>query len=148
MVSKPSSMTHSEMTFNYKMLHPSLEATADLLCHRSHSGPYYAPGNEPLEAMIQQLVLIGSKIDRRKAYNADGIIRLCDFYDIEVLLLETAGRFQNKGTFILLAMLKSVADHFSRALPEAFQKPKLYFVQASGKKTSKKEGQRKKKKTY
>ncbi|CEI99773.1 hypothetical protein RMCBS344292_13854 [Rhizopus microsporus] len=81
--------------------------------------------------MIQQLVLIGSKIDRRKAYNADGMIRLCDFYDIEVLLLKTAGRFQNKGTFTLLAMLKNVADHFSSVLPEAFQKPKLYFVQAS-----------------
>ncbi|CEG76566.1 hypothetical protein RMATCC62417_11451 [Rhizopus microsporus] len=82
-VNKSPSITHSEATFDYKMLHPCLEATVNLLCHASHPRPYYAPDDEPLEAMIQQLVLIGSKIDRRRVYNADGIIRLRNFYDIE-----------------------------------------------------------------
>ncbi|KAG1238849.1 hypothetical protein G6F68_003211 [Rhizopus microsporus] len=65
------------------------------------------------------------------------------FYDIEVLLLETAGRFQNKDTRKIcsdnsrgmftppLAMLKSVGNRFSRVSPETFQKLNLYFVQAS-----------------
>ncbi|KAI7905980.1 uncharacterized protein BX663DRAFT_247510 [Cokeromyces recurvatus] len=141
-VNKSPSMTHSEATFNYKMLHPCLEATVDLLGHEIHPEPYYVPGEEPLEAMIEQLVLTGSKVDRRKVYNADGIIRLRDFYDIEVLLLETAGHFQNKetrkicfdnskGMFALLAMLKSTADRFSRATLETFRNLKFYFVQAS-----------------
>ncbi|KAG1034125.1 hypothetical protein G6F43_013459 [Rhizopus delemar] len=129
------------------MLHPCLEATIDLLYNASHSEPYYVPGEEPLEAMIQQLALVGSKVDRRKGYNADGVVRLRACYDVEVLLLETAGHFQSndtrkicfdnsKGMFALLAMLKNIADRFSRASPEAFQKLKLYFIQASGKKTN------------
>ncbi|CEP13036.1 hypothetical protein [Parasitella parasitica] len=140
-VNKSPSMTHLEATFNYKMLHPCLEAIINLLCHQSHLGPYYVPGEEPLEAMINQLVLAGSKVDRRKVYNADGIIRPSNFYDIKVLLLERAGHFQNKdtrkicfdnskGVFALLAMLKSTADHFNRATPETFRDLKLYFVQA------------------
>ncbi|ORE10438.1 hypothetical protein BCV72DRAFT_332926 [Rhizopus microsporus var. microsporus] len=83
MVNKLPSMTHSKATFNYKVLHPCFEATVNLLCHTFHPRPYYVPDEEPLEAMIQQLVPIGSKIDRRKVYNADGIIRLREFYDIE-----------------------------------------------------------------
>ncbi|KAI9483416.1 MAG: hypothetical protein EXX96DRAFT_594198 [Benjaminiella poitrasii] len=135
-------MTHSEATFNYRMLHPCLGATVSLLCHLSHPEPYCVPGEESLETMIEQLVLAGTKVDRRKVYNADGIIRLRHFYYIEVLLLETAGHFQNKdtrkicfdnskGMFALPTMIKSTADHFSRATPETFRKLKRYFVEVS-----------------
>ncbi|KAI9485977.1 MAG: hypothetical protein EXX96DRAFT_547210 [Benjaminiella poitrasii] len=74
MIDKSPFLTHSETTFNYKMLHPCLETTVNLLCHVAHLGSYYAPGEEPLETMIQQIVLTGSKAVRRKVYNADGII--------------------------------------------------------------------------
>ncbi|KAL4210004.1 hypothetical protein AB4K20DRAFT_1969365 [Rhizopus microsporus] len=104
-------MTHSEVTFNYKMLHPCLEATVDLLYHASYPEPYYAPGEESIEAMIQQLVLINSKIERRK----------------------TAGRFQNKDTRKICSDNSRgiVGNRFSRVSPETFQKLNLYFVQAS-----------------
>jgi hypothetical protein len=60
--------------------------------------------------------------------------------------LETAGSFQNKderkisfdnikGMFALLGMMKTVADQYSYASIESFQKLKLYYIQASGKYT-------------
>lgn len=144
-------MTHSEVTFNYKMLHPCLEATVDLLYHASYPEPYYAPGEESIEAMIQQLVLINSKIERRKVYNANGIIRLCDFMILKFSCWRRQAvsrtRTREKSAPITaeacsppppLAMLKSVGNRFSRVSPETFQKLNLYFVQASGKKANKK----------
>ncbi|EIE90190.1 hypothetical protein RO3G_14901 [Rhizopus delemar RA 99-880] len=83
-----------------------------------------------------------SKPDKRKIYKADGIIRLAELGDLEVLVLETAGAFGNddhakesfdnsKGMFALLAMLETVADHYKFAPIEEFRKLKLYFVQPS-----------------
>ncbi|CEI92208.1 hypothetical protein RMCBS344292_06475 [Rhizopus microsporus] len=125
------------------MLHPCLEATVDLLYHASYPEPYYAPGEESIEAMIQQLVLINSKIERRKVYNANGIIRLCDFMILKFSCWRRQAvsrtRTREKSAPITaeacspppLAMLKSVGNRFSRVSPETFQKLNLYFVQAS-----------------
>ncbi|KAG1495164.1 hypothetical protein G6F47_009136 [Rhizopus delemar] len=85
-----------------------------------------------------------SKPDKRKIYKADGIIRLAELGDLEVLVLETAGAFGNddhakesfdnsKGMFALLAMLETVAGHYKFAPIEEFRKLKLYFVQPSNK---------------
>jgi hypothetical protein len=62
-------MTHSEAIFNYKMLHPYLEATASLLHNAPGLGPYYTSGEEPLKAVTQQLVLMGSKLHHKKMNN-------------------------------------------------------------------------------
>jgi hypothetical protein len=108
--------------------------------------PYYVPGEEPLNAMNKQLRIIGAKVDKRKVYLADGVVRLQELNDLEVLLLETSGSYQNKderkisfdnikGMFALLGMMKTVADQYSHASVESFQKLKLYYIQASGKYT-------------
>lgn len=55
-----------------------------------------APGEEPLNATNEQLIKLRSKVDHRKAYNADSAIRFNSFLDLEVLLLETSGPFKNK----------------------------------------------------
>lgn len=139
---KSPSMTYSEAVFNLSLLHPCILATATFLQNASRFEPYFTPGEEPLRAMNEQLIIIGSKIDKRKTYNADGVIRLHALYDFEILLLETSGCFQNKnerkisfdnikGMFALLAMMKAVADKFSYASVQLFQRLKLYFIQAS-----------------
>ncbi|KAI8977658.1 hypothetical protein BDF20DRAFT_821809, partial [Mycotypha africana] len=131
---------HSEATFNYEVLHPCLEVIVNLLSPSTQFESYYVRGKEPLSAIIEQLELKGSKVDRRKVHNADGIIRLRGFYDIEVLLLETSGHFRNKdtrkicfdnnkGMFALLAMLKSTADHFNRAIPETLRNLKAFLYE-------------------
>lgn len=92
--------------------------------------------------MAEQLAIINAKVDNRKQYKADGIIRLSTLNDLEALLLESAGSFQSqderkilfdniKGMYALLAMVKSIADYFSHASVETFAKLKLYYVQAS-----------------
>lgn len=94
--------------------------------------------------MNDQLRSMGQKIDRRKVYRADGIIRLNDLDGLEILILETAGPYGSKderkiafdnvkGMFGLLAMMKTMADKFCYASVELFQKLKLYLVQVSGK---------------
>lgn len=137
-------MTHSESVFNYTLLYPCLSATSSFLNDAATFEPYFTPGEEPLQAMAEQLTIINAKVDNRKQYKADGIIRLSKLNDLEVLLLETAGSFQSKderkisfdnikGMFALLAMVKSIADYFSHASVDTFAKLKLYYVQASGK---------------
>ena len=74
-------------------------------------------------------------------YNADG---LCYFDDMEVLVLETSGPYNNhdaprwgydhiKGTFALLAMFRSFIQIYHYALPSEFATLKLWFVHARGK---------------
>lgn len=110
---------------------------------KNENKPYFIPGEIELAAMTVQLKKMGSKADKKKIYKADGIIRLAELGDIEVLVLETANAlghddhaktsFDNsKGMFALLAMLKTVADHYKYASVEEFRKLKLYFVQPSG----------------
>ncbi|KAF1797067.1 hypothetical protein FB192DRAFT_1402009 [Mucor lusitanicus] len=93
--------------------------------------------------MTIQLKKMGQKMDKRKIYKADGIIRLAAYKDLEVLVLETAGAFgvdenekstfdNSKGMFALLAMLKTIADQYKHASIEEFGKLKPYFVQPSG----------------
>jgi hypothetical protein len=139
-------MAYSEAVFNLNLLHPCLSAIATFLQNTSKLEPYFTPGEEPLQAMTEQLITIGANADNRKIYKADGVIRLHELFDLEILLLETSDCFQNKderkisfdnvkGMFALLAMIKTVADRFSYASAESFQKIKLYFIQASGKET-------------
>ncbi|EPB91546.1 hypothetical protein HMPREF1544_01677 [Mucor circinelloides 1006PhL] len=86
---------------------------------------------------------MGEKLDKRKIYKADGIIRLEKYKDLEILILETAGPFghednakttfdNSKGMFALLSMLKTIADQYKHASVEKLSKLKLYFVQPSG----------------
>ncbi|KAG1138315.1 hypothetical protein G6F37_010611 [Rhizopus arrhizus] len=51
------------------MLHPYLEATVSLLHNAPGLGPYYASGEGPLNAVAQQLVLMGSKLHHKKMNN-------------------------------------------------------------------------------
>lgn len=82
-------MTYGYRVSNYKALPSKFKVTCIL-------PP--SPRAKNRKATIQQLLLTGSKIDRRKVCNASGIIRLYDFYDIEALLLETIGHLENKNT--------------------------------------------------
>lgn len=152
-------MTYSEAVFNHSLAHPCLPATATFLQEATPLGPYFTPGEEPLQAMIEQLTIMDSKVDKRKTYNADGVIRLHELYDLEILLLETAGSFQSKderkisfdnikGMFALFAMMKTVADRFDYASVELFKKLKLYFVQASGKQMHSVKEEKRKKLTF
>ena len=141
------SMTFSESVFNNSLLFPYISATASFLQYDpTQLTPFFVPGEESLQATSEQLMIGSKKYDNRKTYHADGIIRLHDLYDLEVLLLETSVCFENKdekkisfdnvkGMFALLAMIKFVADRFSYAFVELFQKLKLYYIQASGRAT-------------
>ncbi|KAI8046957.1 hypothetical protein BDF21DRAFT_428157 [Thamnidium elegans] len=118
-----------------------MEAIIPLL---DNSYSYYIPSEEELQAMTKQLSCISRKVDHRKIYKADGVIRLHFWYNLEILLLETAGSlaktddrkasFDNaKGMFALLAMLNTVADKYHQAICFTFQKIKIYFLQAADK---------------
>ncbi|OBZ88209.1 hypothetical protein A0J61_03740 [Choanephora cucurbitarum] len=80
------------------------------------------------------------KVDHRKIYKADGIVRIND--DLELILVETAGPFRkedacktafdnSKGMFALLAMLKTIADKYYFASCQSFKKLKVLYLQPS-----------------
>lgn len=137
-------MTHSESLFNTNLIFPCLLATVSLLNSTTNFTAVFVPGEEPLKAMTSQLNHGKSKaVDNRKTYHADAVVRAGDFSGLEILLLETSGRYRNKderkisfdntkGMFALLAMIKTVADMFNFAFVDTFKKLKIYFVQASG----------------
>lgn len=137
-------MSYSESVFNQSLLYPCLITTANYLKKTSTCDPFFVPGEESLSAINLQLESIGAKVDHRKVYHADAVIRLHELFDLEVLLLETSGSFENKDErkisfdnvkdlFALLAMMETVADKFNYASADLFQKAKLYFIHASGK---------------
>ncbi|KAI7893761.1 uncharacterized protein EV154DRAFT_416394, partial [Mucor mucedo] len=140
---KRPSISRSESVYNVNMIYPCLESMLTMMEGNEHK-PYFIPGEDELTAMTVQLRKMGCKVDKRRIYKADGIIRLAELEDLEVLILETAGAFNvedhgktafdnSKGMFALLAMLKTIADHYKHASVEEFKKLKLYFIQPSGK---------------
>ncbi|CEG82877.1 hypothetical protein RMATCC62417_16870 [Rhizopus microsporus] len=103
-----------------------------------------SPCFEAMLGMMKWIEENGIKEDKRKIYKADGIIRLAELGDLEVLVLETAGAFDHgdhakiafdnyKGMFALLVMLKTVADKYKHASAAEFRTLKLYFVQPNDK---------------
>lgn len=83
-------------------------------------------------------------LDGRTQYNADVVLRLPDFKDAEILLLETSNGYNtvsrmkasfdhSKGMFGLLAMLKGIADAYNFADYDIFKTLKVHFLHAHGK---------------
>lgn len=123
------------------MVFPCFEVMLDMVKRNKHA-PYFIPGEIELAAMTVQLTKMGLKTDKRKIYKVDATVRLAELGDLEVVILETAGAFghedhaktsfdNSKRMFALLAMLKTVADHYKHAFAEEFRKLKLYFVRPS-----------------
>ncbi|KAI8091240.1 uncharacterized protein B0P05DRAFT_462896 [Gilbertella persicaria] len=140
---KRPSISRSEVVYNTIMIFPCLEAMLSLMKDNDFE-PYFVPGEDELEAMTKQLKKMGGKGDKRKIYKADGVIRLAQEDDLEILVLETAGAFghddhakaafdNSKGMFASLAMLKTIADKYKFASVTEFKKLRLYLVQPSGK---------------
>jgi hypothetical protein len=125
------------------MIFPCFEAMIALM-KKNEQVSYFVPGEEELVAMTTQLKRPDFKVNKRKIYKADGVVRIDEFDDLEVLVLETAGPFGNddhakisfdnsKEMFALLAVLKKITDIYKYASVDEFRKLKLYLVQSSGK---------------
>lgn len=82
-------------------------------------------------------------MDDKSQYKADGIIKLFKMKEIEILLLETSGSFNNKdkvkinfdhhkGMFGSLAILKTIADEFYFTSADTFKTLKVFFLHAAG----------------
>jgi hypothetical protein len=56
---------------------------------------YFVPGEEEFAVMTAQLKKMGLKEDKRKIYKANGVMRLAEYSDLEVLVLEIAGAFDH-----------------------------------------------------
>lgn len=93
--------------------------------------------------MATQLRRQNGAMDDMEKYNADGIIRFEDMADVETLILETSGAYdegsQRKGNFDsykamfgLTSMIKMAAEITPRASFETFSRLKLHFVHAQG----------------
>ncbi|KAI9258720.1 hypothetical protein EDC94DRAFT_521452, partial [Helicostylum pulchrum] len=134
-------ITYSEAVYNDLLIFRCMNAVI-LLLARNQFSPYFISGEEELKAMTVQLKKTGQKVDYRRIYKADGVIRVQKMKYLEILLVETAGSFAKKddrklgfdnakGMFALLAMLKTIADQYFYGTVETFQKIKLYFLQAS-----------------
>lgn len=139
-------LTHSEAVFNDFLVEPFLKVVSYSISEEKYAwlDVGFFPGEEHLLSMTRQLKQKGQFKDGRFCYNADGVIRLQDFHDIEVCVAEVSGVFKNtdmtkvnfdhhKGMFAVLSMLKTVADELKYASLDIFQTVKIFFVHAAGK---------------
>ncbi|CAO3657461.1 unnamed protein product [Mucor hiemalis] len=105
-------------------------------------GSDFIPGEAYLCAIKKQLKGIVNYKGDRFQYKADGIIKMMNIRNLEILLVETSGPFANtdktksnfdyhKGTFATLAMLKTIADEFNYADIDVFVNVKVFFIHAT-----------------
>ncbi|KAI8387521.1 hypothetical protein BD560DRAFT_320769, partial [Blakeslea trispora] len=137
-------MKDGESTFNSLFVCPFLEVVAEYLNNSEDwCKAGFCCGERSLQAMKEQLDDLPIYQDDSHTYLADGIIKLFGQKTLELLLLETSGPFQNKdkskiafdhhkGLFGALAMLKAIADSFSKARIETFENVKVFFLHAAG----------------
>ncbi|KAG0164684.1 hypothetical protein DFQ30_009545 [Apophysomyces sp. BC1015] len=125
-----SAICRSEATYNHRLIWPCLEAFL-----KKEKCLKFWPGEVALNSMPSK------NEENKHAYNADGIIRLDD--DIEILLLETSGPFNNsdkprhafdhvKGAFGLRCMLRKIISKFHYGDIDILKKLQVFFVHARG----------------
>ncbi|KAL7315306.1 hypothetical protein PS15m_006768 [Mucor circinelloides] len=119
-----------EAMFKDILLHPFLKA----VCVASVAGvPQFKVDETLLRAISKRANESEIDNDESTLYIADGIISLYDFNKVEVLLLETSGRFgslnnskssfdHHKGLFGSLSMLKVTAGNYPFRSLETFKK--------------------------
>lgn len=82
-------------------------------------------------------------MDEKSQYKSDGLVKVSNLKDLEILLLESSGHFSNsdkvkinldhhKGIYGILAMLKCIADEYSFASVAKFSQVKVFFLHAAG----------------
>lgn len=132
-----------ETEFNGLFLFPFLKAVAAAVATEFGGAKTdFCDGEVCLEAMSTQLKALNMLIDGRNKYNADGLIRMYGYKNLEILLLETSSYFgcsdqskskfdHHKGLFGSLAMIKTIADEYQYASITTFKKVKVIFVHAS-----------------
>ncbi|KAI9496390.1 hypothetical protein BDB00DRAFT_881992 [Zychaea mexicana] len=81
--------------------------------------------------------------DGRYHYNADGVLRADEFLNMEILLTEVSNGYGSnnsgkssfdhyKAMFGMLAMLRTLAQKYSKASFNTFQKLKVHFLHGHG----------------
>lgn len=86
--------------------------------------------------MTKQLKTLGHFVDDKSQYTSDSLFKLFGLKDIELLLVEVSGCFNNKvklnfdyhkGMFGALAMIKSIADKYEYASIDHLKRPRSFF---------------------
>ncbi|KAG1165664.1 hypothetical protein G6F36_013251 [Rhizopus arrhizus] len=132
----------TEDAFNQLFVWPYLDVVSKSFTIEGINSDF-VQGQPCLESMIRQLKAVNLYVDDKNQYKADGLIKLFGLNDLELLLLETSGCFNNKdkkklqfdhykGVYGTLAMLKCIVDDYPYASLESFAKVKVFFVQAAG----------------
>lgn len=132
----------SEDAFSEELVKPFINVVARNL-KPDYCKAGFVKGQPVLESMTSQLRLQGVFVDMKSQYKSDGLLKLFGLKEIEVLLVEVSGCFGNtdtsklrfdhhKGMFGVVAMLKSIADHYSYASIESFENVKVFFLNAAG----------------
>lgn len=132
----------TEDGFNQISVYPYAKIIGKSL--KANVKPDFIQGQPILQSMTRQLKLSNLYFNDSSQYKSDGLIKLFGLKNIELLLLETSGCFDNKekiklnfdhhkGMFGCLAMLKSIADEFEYASIDKFKRVKVFFLNAAGK---------------
>ena len=132
-----------ETEFNGLFLLPFLNAVAEAVAAELVAAKTdFCYGEVCLEAMSTQLKALNMMIDGRNKYNADRLIRMHGYKNLEILLPETSSYFgcsdqskskfdHHKGLFGSLVMIKTIADEYQYASITTFKKVKIIFAHAS-----------------
>ncbi|KAI8346388.1 hypothetical protein EDC96DRAFT_521552 [Choanephora cucurbitarum] len=134
----------SEDAFNQLVVYPLVTVISESLVTEEYR-TCFIQGQPILESMTRQLKLSGLANDDKSQYKTDGLIQITSLKNLEFLLVETSGCFNNKdkiklnfdhhkGLFGALSMLKCIADDYSFASVDCFTNVKVFFLNAAGNK--------------
>ncbi|KAL9553165.1 hypothetical protein MBANPS3_003415 [Mucor bainieri] len=128
----------SEDAFNQLFVWPFM----DIITPRNIGGSEWVNGQPVLKSMTKQLKNGGIYVDDKHIYKTDGLIKLFDLKEQEIILVETSGSFTNddknkinfdhhKAVYGMLSMLKCIANDYDHASLNTFEKIKVYFLHAA-----------------
>lgn len=102
----------------------------------------FLPGEVFLQSMADKLKQVVG--ESPSTYKADGIIRLKDAHNLDLVLFETSGALSRgskrkktfdfyKGMFGVISMIKSLADAYNFGSLKALSAVNIYFIHTRGK---------------
>ncbi|KAG2217796.1 hypothetical protein INT45_001121, partial [Circinella minor] len=131
----------TETIYRSYIFDPCLKNVAKYLRRTGHQITFL-PGEIELNAITKQLQQSGMK-DGRYHYNADGVFHADEFSNIEILLSEVSNGYGSnsngkssfdhyKAMFGMLAMLRTLAQKYSKGSFDTFRKLKVHFLHGHG----------------
>ncbi|KAG1139547.1 hypothetical protein G6F37_005795 [Rhizopus arrhizus] len=122
MYKSPVKHDSNEDAFNQLYTWPYLQLIGNNISIDEYKG-YFIQDQPVLQSMGRHLKETPVFVDEKSQYKSDGLVKVSNLKDLEILLLESSGHFSNSD--------KCIADEYSFASVAKFSQVKVFFLHAA-----------------